>query len=32
MNEIYFSLIFSGALYNAPSNILEELKNHWSNE
>jgi hypothetical protein len=30
MNEIYFSLIFSWALLNAPWKVLEELKNHWS--
>jgi hypothetical protein len=30
MNEIYFSLLFSWALLNAPWKVLEELKNHWS--
>ncbi|MFK7779987.1 MAG: hypothetical protein QM490_02470 [Candidatus Gracilibacteria bacterium] len=32
MNEIYFTLIFSGALYNIGSNTLEKLKDHWTLE
>lgn len=30
MNQIYFTLIFSWALYDSPWNMLEELKNHWT--
>jgi len=29
MNTIYFTLIYSGALYNTSSVVLEELKNQW---
>ena len=32
MNEIYFSLIFSWWLLNAPWKVLEELKDHWSRD
>lgn len=32
MNVIYFSLMHSGWLYNAPWKVLEELKDHWTRD